>query len=1169
MQNNPVRKNGPVLVLSYICLLGSCNLQSKHGMIASENQETGAEERTENGMQHSTGSASSAIPNMFSASMQGRERKERICGFALPQLTSFLAVRENCLASKEKRRAEYNSSSSATSADGYFLSSMQKANEETFCGTSKYVEEVELEEVQTRYMQSPVAGHEIASIQKVANASMQRVYDRHVESLREKSADAIPVPEWREERAEVVLRQGVHERLMNYVSRDKLSMFGLGQGVKELKLWHGRINPPSAGMMQTEFMKLPTRVDRLYGQGLYFSPQASYVVEKYKPEELLLCKVCFRSAYPVTKLADITELRDKRSGEGYDACFIPVKKTSLSRDMHASILSGEHPQSVQVSPEEENYYPTGGLSAEADELLVFERAQVLPLYSITLQAGLPSSPALFSQFKTLSLLPITREKLRTPSQVLNIEESLAVLNNCLDIGEKRAESARDKDLVVFMGNTGSGKSTAINYLVGCEMEKISRDGIGLSGTREVVDVKSTSAKPALIKIKHEKVLEMFFPEVKEDAIFTYCSCPRFLETRGAEINIAHAVNIRRAIGLAKRVRVNMLLNYKALKADRAKEISEVRRILNDLFGGETRLRDHLDSVLIGITQVSPPSLEEDEMDVYQLRSYFQSDELLSANAERIITFDPLGEPIKGGLQRREWIDLLKSLPGIAHPSEILRTVLPLPDESKLIEIADELNERIWMGLLERHYEKVKKSLLSFGKLDRINHAYIKMLGIKATQNVLGLIQDKLHQITTMVMHEDWDSCKEMLSDLNVMRINLNSLPRYEWIENGYKEAKRLVGRAEQRHKESTEQSSKIANIEDEKDRLVLGLLQLDKKQEGMIQIREKIREDLEREKLSNKAMENLLEKDRQEWLSQLEDRLQYVTEEERKEIQERLEEQQRVYEKALERMTFDQEQKEEKKLTLLEELSTRLDKLSEQKQKLAERNEKFSEKREETQTTISELKQLLGSHYLGAEAWRQLGVEVGELPTMKAEMVSRVKEMQTKGEAPLLVLDIGMSIEELEKLCRQKGINVLAKEFEDDIIIRREPCYLERGSAKRWLLLCGSSDGILPGTRNKRYSDQVAYMEQHYAGFEVGGLRELMHVAILNYVQCGEVLFSEETLTYARVKEQYEIGDWKDSRITLGRNKKKSNGSILGLTLGNDGLDSFYCGLFGFLASVQ
>jgi hypothetical protein len=59
----------------------------------------------------------------------------------------------------------------------------------------------------------------------------------------------------------------------------------------------------------------------------------------------------------------------------------------------------------------------------------------------------------------------------------------------------------------------------------------------------------------------------------------YCDCPGFLDNRGAEINIANAVNIRAVISNAKSVKIAVLINYYSIKADRARGLQEMMRIL--------------------------------------------------------------------------------------------------------------------------------------------------------------------------------------------------------------------------------------------------------------------------------------------------------------------------------------------------------------------------------------------------------------------------------------------------------------------------------------------------------------------------------------------------------------------------------------------------------------
>ena len=83
--------------------------------------------------------------------------------------------------------------------------------------------------------------------------------------------------------------------------------------------------------------------------------------------------------------------------------------------------------------------------------------------------------------------------LKDPSKEFTYDEILTAFEGCFDLGAWRAEHARDKEAVIFIGNTGAGKSTTINYLLGCEMESISKKEAGLKGIGRYVRTRVASA----------------------------------------------------------------------------------------------------------------------------------------------------------------------------------------------------------------------------------------------------------------------------------------------------------------------------------------------------------------------------------------------------------------------------------------------------------------------------------------------------------------------------------------------------------------------------------------------------------------------------------------------------------------------------------------------------
>ena len=195
---------------------------------------------------------------------------------------------------------------------------------------------------------------------------------------------------------------------------------------------------------------------------------------------------------------------------------------------------------------------------------------------------------------------------------------------------------------------------------------------------------------------------------------------------------------------------------------------------------------------------------------------------------------------------------------------------------------------------------------------------------------------------------------------------------------------------------------------------------------------------------------------------------------------------------------------------------------------------------------------MLGDDYVGLEAWQKFGIseeEIAavELPTLPDAMLAEIKRLQDLGQQPLLVLDLGYSIADIERLCQAQDINLFSYHAD---VLRSEACYQNRETdSPTCLLLPGSDHGVLPGSRNKCVADQVQYMEETYPLYEVGGVRELVTIVMLKYIQDGTVLFSNHPCTLSNCKEYFEAGHWKGYPIRLGGNKKEASGSLVGLVV--------------------
>ena len=322
---------------------------------------------------------------------------------------------------------------------------------------------------------------------------------------------------------------------------------------------------------------------------------------------------------------------------------------------------------------------------------------------------------------------------------------------CIQHGLVNARRGKGKELLMVIGNTGAGKSTMINYLHGCIMERFKQ------GAKKMVRVKEDSEVVEMMKIGHTNQSMTFIPDLEADEWFTYLDCPGFLDNRGAEINIANAVNIKSAVCEARAVRVLVLINYNSILADRGRGLRETLKVLIGLFGTIAALKQACSSILLGVSQVPKFDAEGEETTLDDVRGLFEDstgfDEdsfaVLQELSQRMCIYDPLDACGESFSKRQDLIALIQGLPPLCEPQHAFHTVLEAENYEVLRKITSNMKKRILEHMQKEEFERVGNSLGDLDKIEKIDNPFVtRLTSVCVSVYTARRICERMHTLCT-------------------------------------------------------------------------------------------------------------------------------------------------------------------------------------------------------------------------------------------------------------------------------------------------------------------------------------------------------------------------------------------------------------------------------------
>ena len=328
--------------------------------------------------------------------------------------------------------------------------------------------------------------------------------------------------------------------------------------------------------------------------------------------------------------------------------------------------------------------------------------------------------------------------------MLTPNQSISLVNHCATLGERNAAHANSKEVVMVLGNTGAGQSTTVNYSLGCEM-KAALDEFG----EEIIVVAPESIRPEVMPIGHGRRSHTFMPQIVPDPDNNnqaYCDCPGFSDNRGAEINIANAINTRRVLQQATGIKAVFLAEYSDFIGSRGNNLQAMESMCHQMFGGIDNLRRHQNAVLLGITKAPLYNRSGQPISLSTMRSRITQANTPTAQilAHRVFLFDPLDRgsdnPDFWSRERcRTAIAQLSSIPQ-REATTLFQTVLTDGDQTKLKHIMRAQAAALAASLERDDYQAAESNWQSLTQLKIIGSAEVeKMIGELAEVPLINFV----------------------------------------------------------------------------------------------------------------------------------------------------------------------------------------------------------------------------------------------------------------------------------------------------------------------------------------------------------------------------------------------------------------------------------------------
>ncbi|CAF1149858.1 unnamed protein product [Adineta steineri] len=311
-----------------------------------------------------------------------------------------------------------------------------------------------------------------------------------------------------------------------------------------------------------------------------------------------------------------------------------------------------------------------------------KQIQKQELFSEKIQKSLQDLERYASSHNISSILHCLVEILSQirPLDVHEIERLVSKAKNA-------AKLIAGKDIILLIGETGTGKSTTIQFLSGSKMKKTKvevepgrfLEHITIDGpirNPDLIDVTSS----AICKSETRYIAPVTIPlrdiyGAHEYGEIILCDAPGFGDTAGPEVDIANGVGVIEALKGCKSVKILALSSYKSL-GDRGQGIQKLAHLLINMIHG---IQDRLSAIFYAFTKY-PSDIDISALLIDIKISKVDKDPLLRSDSAFVTVLTDMINKTKHGAEiidplngdPKTLVDRLKHLRGIMYPSEVFQ-----------------------------------------------------------------------------------------------------------------------------------------------------------------------------------------------------------------------------------------------------------------------------------------------------------------------------------------------------------------------------------------------------------------------------------------------------------------------------------------------------------------